>query len=210
MKMIRSNGSLRVTDCSWLWGVLGLPLAAVFTWQSVLYLQRGGTPGETTITILGAVFSAAVATVLTQWSDFRFDAVARELAWTRRNIFRAQRGTIAFDRIGCAVVQFSWGGPAQGSKDFYRVALSTDSGIVPLTVSYQAGRVNDDRCRLIRSAVNELLGVRLASEDDNDILELDRGGNHVWAVLLAEKRLGLNSTEGQEYVKKLNAKEASR
>ena len=227
MKMSHSETGLRVTEFTWLWGAIGAPLAVLFTWQSVVHLRSGNRPGETVIVILAAIFTGTVATVLTQWSDFRFDAAARELVSARRSVFCSKRVVVAFDRIRFAVVQFSWGGDPKGPRDSYRVALSTvDKGIplsfschfagirmelrkltedgnIPLTVSYSSGRVSDDRCRHIRSAINELLGVRLASEDDNDILELDRSGNHVWAVLFAQKRHGLNSTAAHEYLKKL-------
>ena len=202
MTMTRSETGLRVTEFSWLWGAIGVPLAVVFIWQSVLHVHKGDRPGETVVVILAAIFASAIATLLTQWSDFQFDAAARKLNWTRRSLFRSRRGVVAFDHIRFAVVQFSSGGSAQGPADSYRVSLSTEDGIIPLTISYSGGRVSDDRCRQIRSAINELLGVRFASEDDNDIIELHRTGNHAWAVLFAERRFALNSTEAHQYLRK--------
>jgi len=158
MKLIRSDSGIQVTDFSWLWGAIGFPAGIACLCALAGNLYRGVYSGQTVAMLFGASLGLGAGIILTQWSGFRFDKRQREVAWRRRSLVRAIGGVIAFERICFAVVQFSYGsGDPKGPKDHYRVALCTNDGIVPLTTDYDGGRVGDDRCREIRTAINGCL-----------------------------------------------------
>lgn len=194
MRMAQSDSSIRITNTEWLWAAIGFPLAVFFAWQSVAHIARGGNVRETVVVTIAALFCAGVALLQTEWSDFRFDKISRAVSWRRGGLIRSSGGVIPFDHIGSAVVQFKQGmGDPKAPKDYYRVALSTEDGIVPLTTSYAGGRVNDTRCREIRTAINQLLDLTPESEDDQDIRELDESGNRAGAISFIQARHGLDT-----------------
>jgi hypothetical protein len=195
MKLIRSDSGIHITDFSWLWGALGFLVGIACMCGLAGNLYRGVYSGQTVAVLFGASFGLGAGIILTQWSGFRFDKVQREVAWRRRSLVRAIGGVIAFERISFAVVQFNYGGGAPTQpKDHYRVALCTNDGIVPLTTAYSNGRVSDDRCQKIRTAINECLGRRLESEDENDIRELQKAGDKLITELFIKFRYNLSST----------------
>jgi hypothetical protein len=93
----------------------------------------------------------------------------------------------------------------QAPRTAYRVALVTEDGTIPLTAVYSGGRVNDDRCREIRSTINKMLDVHLASEDDNDIRQLALSRHEYWAGAMVAERNGLNATKAHQFVERLIA-----
>ena len=195
MKLVRSDSGIQITDFSWLWGAIGFPAGIACLCALAGNLYQGVYSGQTVAVLFGASLGLGVGIILTQWSGFRFDKAQQEVAWQRRSLVRATGGVIAFEQIRFAVVQFSYGGgDPKGPKDHYRVALRTNDGSVPLATAYDGGRVSDDRCREVRTAINECLGRRLESQDENDIRELQEAGDKLMTELFIKCRYNLSST----------------
>jgi hypothetical protein len=204
MKVIQDERGLRIVDFPIWIGILALTLAIFLGAQLVTHILHGAPWRQSAGIGLGLLVAVVAGTLLTQRSDFEFSTAEKKVTWSRRSIFGSSREVIPFGIIEFAVVQCQHsGGNPQVPQTSYRVALMTKDGVVPLTVSYSAGRPSDDRCREIRAAINRMLDVHLASEDDNDIRQLALHGQRFFAERMAAARYGLNSTKAHERVEQL-------
>lgn len=89
---------------------------------------------DRTIGLIGASVTCLLFLLLSETSDFVFDAGTRRLTWTRRVGLVRRRGAMPFQEIEDVVVRTALGSDSAAPSQ--RIVLLTRSGELPLTVSY--------------------------------------------------------------------------
>ena len=92
---------------------------------------------ERTIGLLGASVTCLLFLLLSETSDFVFDANTRCLTWNRRVGLVRRSGMVPFDEIEHVVIRTALGSDAVAPSQ--RIVLLTRNGELPLTASYSPG-----------------------------------------------------------------------
>ena len=89
---------------------------------------------ERTIGLIGASITCLLFLLLSETSDFVFDANTRRLTWNRRVGLVRRSGMVPFDEIEHVVIRTALGSDSVAPSQ--RIALLTRNGELPLTASY--------------------------------------------------------------------------
>lgn len=100
----------------------------------VIHLLSHHPNNERKIGLIGASITCLLFMLLSETSDFVFDAASRRLSWTRRVGLVRRSGIVPFEEIEHVVVRTALGSDAVAPSQ--RIVLLTRSGELPLTVSY--------------------------------------------------------------------------
>ena len=196
MKITRDNRSLTLTDFPYLFGVIAFPAAAFLAYHAVLAFQQARPTRDVLGATFGVFFFFLAGTLFTQRNHFEFDRAARQLHWSRRDLFTRAAGTLPFDQIRHAVVQSLH---SSGTSMTTRVALVlADNSHLPLTRAYSTGAAAERA----RTAINDFLAVPATTPDD-DILQLVLAGNKVDAIRLARTHYGYDLTQAKAFIDSL-------
>lgn len=114
---------------------------------------------ERTIGLIGASITSLLFMLVSETSDFVFDATTRRLTWNRRMGFVRRSGMVPFEEIEHVVIRTALGSDSDAPSQ--RIVLLVKNGELPLTASYSPsdGRAkNAERLRafLGRTAVEPL------------------------------------------------------
>jgi hypothetical protein len=203
----RVDGSIRFRDGFVFLRRGLLVVSVVFVGLSGLAFASGSDQlrsawGET----IGALACTACA-VLLEDSDFRFDAGAREVRWTKRRLWRTRGGTMGFSDVENVVLEVHSDRSDSGmTRTFdYRVFLVTRSGAMPL------GNSNLDLATARDTVAIPLL--RLLGKSCQRLVEDGVGywvarGDIIRAETLAVNGLGLDSPAARKLVDEMRAPEA--
>jgi hypothetical protein len=102
-------------------------------WLVVHWLTRHPNH-DRTIGLIGATVTCLLFLLLSETSNFVFDAGTRRLTWTRRVGFVRRSGTVPFEEIEHVVVRTALGSDAVAPSQ--RIVLLTRNGELPLSASY--------------------------------------------------------------------------
>jgi hypothetical protein len=192
------HGQLVIVDFPWLIGALFFPAAALCVARTAMEIARGGRNKRELIgAAIGAAIGFLVGALFTKRGEFAFDLVARKLTWRRRSLFRRAAGVVPLAEVREAIVQMT-ASRDQGTP-MYRLAVSTDAGIVPLTDNYSTGEETPNR---IRDRINAALNVTSSADHhtESEILELALAGKKIDAIRLARARYGYGLAEAKAFV----------
>jgi len=196
VKITRDSHFLTVTDFPYLFGIFAFPAAAFLAYHAVLAVHQAQPTRDVVGATFGALFFFAAGALFTQRSHFEFDRAARQLHWSRRDLFTRAAGTVPFDQIRHAVVQSLH---SSGTSITTRVALVlADNTVLPFTRAYSTGAAAERA----RTAINDFLAVPATTPDD-DILQLVLAGNKVDAIRFARTHYGYDLTQAKAFIDSL-------
>lgn len=125
-------------------GGLGLFFLA---WLIIHWLIRHPNH-DRTIGLIGASITCLFFLLLSETSDFVFDAGARRLAWNRRVGLVRRSGVVPFEEIEQVVVRTALGSDSVAPSQ--RIVLLTRNSELPLTASYSPSDAHAENAECLR------------------------------------------------------------
>jgi len=199
----RSDGGLRVTSFDWRWAaqaVIGFGLAML----SILMYVQGNSWTWIVGWFLAWMVPVTYAVTQSEWSDFRFESRSRQVHWKRCTLLSSRHGTIDFDDILSAEIEYKYEGGGENPMDTYRILLKTRDKVIPITKRRIGVAFNGRKFCEACSAINGLLGADVNRVNDAEIKELLRRGMEEEAFLLVKRRECLGNRQIRRYLKQLN------
>jgi hypothetical protein len=147
-----NDGGFKIVDFPLWVGAFTFPLSLFLLYKFVVHWSQGGDLKTSYGTLAGAALFAIVGTVLTKRSVVEFDVLRRQVVWSSLGVFGRKRGTIPFEKIKSAYVEQS----TSDNSFSYRVLLSTEEGVVPLTFTKSVGPAGRDSCQQMSDKINRL------------------------------------------------------
>jgi hypothetical protein len=198
MKVTRSDErSLIIVDFPYLVGAIWF-IAALFAFGRAVFLFYHDKFNKDFVGALLSALMFSLGVYLSRRSIFNFDLVRNQLTWSRRGLFTRAGGVIPLAQIRSAVVQTINGDGIL----MYRVCLKTETGDLPLTIAYEAGKESSEQIRLdINNALK--LNLSVDAQMENDIVELAIAGRKIDAISLACTRYGYGLAEAKSFVESL-------
>lgn len=132
-------------------------------WLVVHWLTRHPNH-ERTIGLIGASITCLLFMLLSETSDFVFDACTRRLTWTRRIGLVRRSGVVPFGEIEHVVVRTALGSDAVTPSQ--RIVLLTRNGELPLTASYSPSDAHEENAERLRSYLGRTLVDPLSASID--------------------------------------------
>lgn len=103
---------------------------------------------ERTVGLIGASITCLLFMLVSETSDFVFDAATRRLTWNRRLGFIYRSGLVPFEEIEKVVIRTALGSDSVAPGR--RIVLLTRSGEVPLSASYSASDEYEENAERVR------------------------------------------------------------
>ncbi len=134
-------------------------------------------------------------------SIFVFDRRSRTIHWTRRRVFSFREEMLSFANVKNIVAQI-----APGSKRIpsQRVALITDRGITPLSISYHPD--GHDACGKLAARLRDWLGLSTSDSEMDNLRGLIAGGRDMDAILFLCRRRKMTMKEAKDELKMMKEK----
>lgn len=104
---------------------------------------------DRTIGLIGASITCLLFMLVSEKSDFVFDAGIRRLTWTRRVGFFRRSGQVPFEEIEHVVVRTALGSDSVAPSQ--RIVLLTRNGELPLTASYSPSDAYAENAEWLRT-----------------------------------------------------------
>ncbi len=160
MKITQSNAEkLVIVDFPWLIGGFCIIGAGGFLTQLVNGLMRNAMSSkEIWINITGFSLLACCGLFSSKRIAFSFDLRLRQLTWSRRGLLTGTQGTLSFSRISSVNLETTMDSENKGQ--LYRVTLTTNESVLPLTMAYTDGEAGH---QAIRNAIAQALGIQIQS-----------------------------------------------
>jgi hypothetical protein len=206
MKITRADAEHLVFVDFPLWiGLIFFPLSAFYLLR--LCLALAAHPRKTSEWLIGLVgFSMcfAGAALFTRRSVFDFDLAARQLRWHRRGLLSRRCGCVPLADIRsvnleCCRATNSRGG---GRRIYYRIALHTVDGVLPLTQAYALSR--DHRHEQMREQIARALALSVPTVAD-DVAELLKSDRKADAALMISVHESLDMAVAEKRVEAMGA-----
>lgn len=126
-------------------GGLGLVFLA---WLVIHWLTRHPNQ-DRKIGLIGASITCLLFLLVSEKSDFVFDASSRRLTWTRRLGFIRRSGQLPFEEIQHVVIRAALGTDSVAPSR--RIVLLTRSGELPLSASYSPSDEYEENAEKVRT-----------------------------------------------------------
>lgn len=179
-------------------GVLGL---FFFGWLIIHWWTRH--PNDERFTgLIGASITCLLFLLLSETSDFVFDANTQRLTWNRRVGLVRRSGMVPFDEIEHVVIRTALGSDAVAPSQ--RIALLTRNGELPLTASYSPGDAYAEDAERLRAFLGRTQVDPLAAST-RALVAADRDLDAIRDLRLQR---GLSLTEAHDEVERIR-KESS-
>ena len=179
--------------------VAGAAAAVCFGWLAWhLLASRADTPRATGL--LGAGAICLLVVLVSESSDFVFDAGAGSLSWTRQLGFVRRAGDVPLSQVEQVVVR-----TALGSSRFYprrRICLLTRDGELPLTTYYSSGAEHLRHAERLR----EFLGLTASDPLEASVRSLVTAGRDGDAVRELRAARGISLAEARAEVALVRAR----
>ena len=138
-------------------GGLGLFFLA---WLVVHWLTRHPNH-DRTIGLIGASATCLLFMLVSETSDFVFDAGTRRLTWTRRVGAVRRSGMVPFEEIEHVVVRTALGSDSVAPSR--RIVLLTRNGELPLTAGYSPSDAHTENAERLRTFLGRAQGEPLTA-----------------------------------------------
>jgi hypothetical protein len=152
--------------------------------------------------LIAAAFSAAFGLAFLRASDVTCDRHARTCQVSRFTLLGLRRWQFAFRDITNVAVE-TIRDPDGGDATMCRLTLTTTSGAIPLSASYQSGLGRHEAMR--EALVNVLFAGRSRPAAPDPLDALLRAGRRIDAIAYVRKRDGLSLTEAHSRVEAMRA-----
>jgi hypothetical protein len=149
------NGGFRLVNFPYGVGLVAFPIALFLLYKFTTFLGHESDLQQTYGALMGAGIALVVGAAFTQRTVFTFDAVRRQITWSKRGWYGSFGGTIPFNEIcSVGIDQHSSadGGPS------YRVLISSGSQNIPIPDAYSSGEISRRRCQDLCDLINRTLG----------------------------------------------------
>lgn len=199
---ILPSGTLIVTSTSRLSDWLLLGSAALCTLPTLRGAFHGSFNLHDSTPLIGSALFLFGFLVSFERARFEFDPRWGVIRWSRQRSLTTGGGILPFARVQSVVLQSSLG--SKESNPSYRVALISDQGELPLTISYSGG----DRAPYEATAdhIRTLMGLTPSSSDhspdqlpENVLAAMDQG-RKLEAIRLVRLHKGLSLSEAKRFV----------
>ncbi len=154
--------------------------------------------------LVGACVTCLLVALLSETSDFVFDAATRRLSWSRRVGLWRRAGVVPFEEIEQVVVRTSLGSSAVAPRQ--RVVLVTRAGELPLSASYAAGSEHGATAERLRL----FLGLGMGAASPAGIEGLVAAGGDLDAIRELRLGRGMSLAEAKEEVARIRARGTGR
>lgn len=172
-------------------------LGLVFLIWLVVHWATGHPNRDRFIGLIGASVTCLLFALLSETSDFVFDAGLRRLMWFRRVGLRRRSGTVPFEEIEQVVVRTALGSDAVAPSQ--RVVLLTRDGELPLTASYFPGDEHAANAEKLRV----FLGRNQSDALSASVESLVAAGRDLDAIRELRLARGMSLTEAHDEVARI-------
>lgn len=124
-------------------------LGVVFLGWLVVHWGTRHPNQDRKIGLIGASITCLLFMLMSEKSDFVFDAVTRRLTWTRRMGFVRRSGQVPFEEIEHVVIRTALG--SDSATPSQRIVLLTRNGELPLAASYSPSDEYAENAELLRT-----------------------------------------------------------
>lgn len=152
---------------------------------------------DRTIGLIGASITCLLFFLLSETSDFVFDAATRRLTWTRRVGPRRRTGIVPFEEIEQVVVRTALGSDAVAPSQ--RIVLLTRNGELPLTASYSPSDEHAENAERLRT----FLGRNQAEHLSASVNALVAAGRDLDAIRELRVTRGMSLTDAHAEVARI-------
>ena len=165
-------------------------------WLVVHWLTRHPNQ-DRKIGLIGASITCLLFLLLSETSDFVFDAGTRRLTWTRRLGFVRRSGQVPFEEIEHVVVRTALGSDSVTPSQ--RIVLLTRHGELPLSASYSAS----DEYALNAERLRRFLGRTQEDPVSDSVEALVAAGRDMDAIRELRLARGISLTEARAEVQRI-------
>lgn len=174
-------------------GWLGVLLLA---WLAVHLLTHHPNQ-DRKIGLIGASITCLLFFLLSETSEFVFDAATRRLTWSRRVGPRRSSGIVPFDHIEQVVIRTALGSDAVAPSQ--RIVMLTRNGELPLTASYSPSDEHQANAERLRSFLGRIRPEPLAAS----VEALVAAGRDVDAIRELRVAKGMSLTDAHAEVARI-------
>lgn len=147
---------------------------------------------------VSSALSAAVAIVFFSRERNIFDPEARQFSWSKWNLLRETRGTIAFADITSVTLQTT---SSTETVPSCRITVHTKTGTVPLSRFYSSSvEVQEPTAELVRAVI----GLKTKDLTEDSVRAMVAAGRKIDAIRFLRIRNGLGLKEAKEEVERLS------
>ena len=152
---------------------------------------------DRTIGLIGASITCLLFMLVSEKSDFVFDARTRRLTWTRRVGFIRRSGQVPFEWIEHVVIRTALGSDSVAPSR--RIVLLTRNGELPLSASYSPS----DAYEADAEALRTFLGRTQADPLSASVDALVAGGRDMDAIRELRLARGMSLTDARAEVERI-------
>ncbi|TWO79572.1 hypothetical protein CBW56_14250 [Denitratisoma oestradiolicum] len=174
-------------------------LGVVFLVWLAVHWATGHPNSDRFVGLIGASVTCMLFALLSETSDFVFDAGTRRLAWSRRVGLRHRSGMVPFEEIEQVVVRTVLGGDAVAPSQ--RLVLLTRAGELPLTASYTPGDEHEANAERLRAFLGRSQGDAFSASVEN----LVSAGRDMDAIRELRLARGISLSEAHDEVARIRA-----
>lgn len=167
-------------------------------WLIVHWLTRHPNH-ERMIGLIGASITCLLFLLLSETSDFIFDAGTGRLSWTRRVGLVRRAGTVPFEAIEHVVIRTALGSDSVAPSQ--RIVLLTRNGELPLTASYSPSDAHAENAERLLAFLGRTRGDHLL----DSVNALVAAGRDVDAIRELRLARGMSLTDAHAEVARIRS-----
>ena len=169
----------------------------------VIHLLTHHPNQDRKIGLIGASITCLLFLLVSEKSDFVFDAGTRRLTWTRRVGFIRRSGQLRFEEIEHVVIRSALGSDSDAPSR--RIVLLTRKGELPLSASYSPSDAYEEDAESLRNFLGGTQGWTQADPVSASIDALVAAGRDVDAIRELRLARGMSLTEARAEVDRVRS-----